>query len=102
MQILLEKGIPTNVDLATEVLLFSFSFSFLFFLCFFHFFVYLILIFIMFFYFPKKEGTTPLYVAAEIGYEQIVQILLEKGRANVNSQKKVFSFLFFLNIFFEN
>ena len=42
-----------------------------------------------------KKGATPLYIAVENGYEQIVQILLEKG-ANVNSQREV---LYFSKIF---
>ena len=46
----------------------------------------------------QKDGTTPLYIAAQNGYEQIVQILLEKG-ANVDLADKVIllivSFFFF-------
>ena len=80
VQILLEKGEP-NVDLADKViLLLESSFSFLFFF-------FLFLIFLFFFYF--KNGITPLHVAVREGFEQIVQILLEKGGANVNPQKKV-------------
>ena len=30
------------------------------------------------------EGTTPLFIAAENGHEQIVQILLEKGEPHVD------------------
>ena len=37
-----------------------------------------------------KNGATPLFVAAGKGYEEIVQILMEKGEVNVNSQKMVF------------
>ena len=40
--------------------------------------------FLIFLFFYLKDGATPLYIAAQIGHEQIVQILLEKGKANVN------------------
>ena len=43
----------------------------------------------------QKSGTTPLYIAAEKGYEQIVKILLEKGGADVNFKRKVLSLSFF-------
>ena len=44
-------------------------------------------------YFVSKEyGQTPLDTAAFNGHEQIVQLLLEKGGANVNSQRKVLFF----------
>ena len=52
-----------------------------------------------------KNGATPLYIAAFKGYEQIVQLLLEKG-ANVDFATKVllliisFSFFFFTFSFF--
>ena len=42
-----------------------------------------------FFKLKEKDGTTPLFVAVENGHEQIVQILLEKGKANVNFATKV-------------
>ena len=41
-----------------------------------------------------KNGATPLFVAAGKGYEEIVQILMEKGEVNVNSQKNGFFFFF--------
>ena len=31
-----------------------------------------------------KNGATPLFIAAQNGYEQVVQILLEKGEPNVD------------------
>ena len=31
-----------------------------------------------------KDGRTPLYIAAQNGHEQIVEILLEKGNPNVD------------------
>ena len=36
-----------------------------------------------------KDGITPLYVAAQNGHEQIVQILLEKGESNVDLPDQV-------------
>ena len=49
--------------------------------------------------FNVKDGVTPLYIAAERGYEQIVEILLEKGKPNVDFADEVIllivSFLFF-------
>ena len=60
------------------------------------------LIFLIFFYF--QHGRTPLHIAVQRGLEQIVQILLEKGEANVNSQKRVLflSFSLFLKKKFVN
>ena len=91
VQILLKKGKP-NVDLATEVLLlivfffFSFSFSDS------HFSIFL----------NVKTGATPLFIAAREGHKQIVQILLEKGKPNVDLAKKVlFLFVFFFFFFFQ-
>ena len=52
------------------IVFFFFSFSF-------HFLIFL-------FFFNVKFGVTPLSVAAYEGYEQIVQILLEKGKPNVD------------------
>ena len=56
------------------------------------------------FCFQKDYGATPLYVAAQNGHGQIVQLLLEKGKPNINSQRKVlcffFFFFFFLSFFF--
>ena len=55
----------------------------------------------------QKDGTTPLYVAAENGHEQTVQILLEKGEPNVDLADQVlllsissFFFFFFSFSFF--
>ena len=70
--------------------LFLFSFSFLFL---FHF-----LIFLFFFY--VKDGKTPLFVAAQEGHEQIVQLLLEKGKPNVDLAKKVILLIFFSSVSF--
>ena len=78
VQILLEKGKP-NVDLPDKVILLILSFSF--FLSFSHFSIF----------FNVKSGATPLFVAAFNGYEQIVQILLEKGEPNVDlGEEEVF------------
>ena len=76
----MEKGKP-DVNLAKEV---NNIVDFLFFL-------------LLNFFFNKKDGTTPLYIAADKGYEQIVQLLLEKGNPNVDLADPVFSYsLFFL------
>ena len=53
-------------------------FLFLFFLFFFQFLIFL-------FFLNQKNGTTPLFIATEEGHEQIVQILLEKGKPNVDT-----------------
>ena len=45
------------------------------------------------FLFLKKYGQNPLDGATFNGHHQVVKILLEKG-GNVNSQRKVFFFLF--------
>ena len=103
VQILLEKG--ANVDFAKKVILLIVSFSFFFFFQF--------LIFLFFFslshfsiFFYVKNGVTPLFVAAQKGKEQIVQLLLEKGEPNVDLATEVillivsFFFLFFFNFFF--
>ena len=67
---------------------FSFSFSFSFFFT------------LSFFYFNVKNGVTPLYIAAQEGYEQIVQFLLEKGNPNVDLPTKVLLLIvFFLFLF---
>ena len=92
VQILLEQGKP-NVDLANEVILLIFFFFSFFFT------------FSFFYFFHVKDGITPLYVAAQNGHEQIVQILLEKGKPNVDLAIKVillfvFFFFFFLFLFF--
>ena len=55
----------------------------------------------------QKTGISPLFVAAENGYEQIVDILLEKGEPNVDLPDQVlllilfffFHFLIFLFFF---
>ena len=51
------------------------------------------------FFFNVKNGETALYIAAQNGHEQIVQILLEEGKANADLANKsvffFFSFLFF-------
>ena len=63
---------------------------------FFFFFQFLIF---LFYSFNVKDGTTPLYIAAQNGYEQIVQLLVEKGGANIDLADEVillivnFSFL---------
>ena len=46
----------------------------------------------------QKNGATPLFIAACVGYQEIVQILLEKG-ANINASTQVLS-LFFVFVFF--
>ena len=46
-----------------------------------------------------KEGVTPLFIAAEEGYEQIVQLLLEKGKPNVDFATKVILLIVFLFFF---
>ena len=64
-----------------NIFLFSFSFSHLF-----------------LFIFIKKDGTTPLFIAAQKGNKQIVQILLNGG-ANVDVAEPV---LFFFNFYFDD
>ena len=78
VEILLEKGEP-NVDLADQVLLLIVFFFFLFF---FHFLIFL-------FFFNVKDGRTPLLIAADNGYEQIVKLLLEKGKGNVDLEMRL-------------
>ena len=108
VQLLLEKGKP-NVDLATKVFLILMIYFDLMRMkkglsthvpkqknneLFVHFFPLL-------FYVLKVYGQTALDTAAFNGHEQIVQILLEKGKAkcqlpNVNCKRKViFSFFFY-------
>ena len=85
VQILLEKG-KANVDLAEQVILLIVSFSFFF-------------TFSFFFFLNIKKGATPLLVATAAEHEQIVQILLEKGKANADLAEQVIllivSFSFF-------
>ena len=50
-------------------------------------------------FFDVKDGVTPLFFAAQEGYEQIVQILLEKG-ANVDLADKVILLIVFFFFFF--
>ena len=55
--------------------------------------------FSFFYFFNLKYGLTPLYVAACNGDEQIVEILLEKGKANVDLPNKVIVlFVIILNL----
>ena len=51
-------------------------------------------------FFLQKDGTTPLYVAAENGHEQIVQILFEKGKPNVDLPDQVLLLVVFFSFFF--
>ena len=81
VQILLEKGKP-NVDLAEEVL---FSNYFNLWVGDFSFFFFILSIFDV----NVKDGRTPLYIAAQKGYDQIVQLLLEKGKPNVDFTSQV-------------
>ena len=91
----MEKG--ANVDFAEEVILLIVSFFFPFFFFFFFTFSF------SYSFFNVKDGVTPLLFAAQEGYEQIVQILLEK-EANVDLAEKVIllivSFFFFLVSYF--
>ena len=86
VQILLKKGKP-NVDLADVVFLFLFFFFFFFFFSFFFFFLNL------------EDGATPLFIAAQNGHEQIVQLLLKKGKANIDLLDKVLLFIFIFILF---
>ena len=72
VQLLLEKGNP-NVDLPNQVILLIVSFFFF---------------SVSHFFFCVKYGITPLYIAAFKGHEQIVQLLLEKGKSNVDFANK--------------
>ena len=85
----MEKG--ASVNLANNVLLLILSFLFSFF---FQFLIFL-------FFFNVKNGGTPLYIAAQNAHKQVVQLLLEKGKPNVDFANQVillivsFFFLFF-------
>ena len=68
--------------LKIKTLLIWFLFLFLFFLLF----------YFRFFFFNVKDGTTPLYMAAQNGYERIVEILLKKGNPNVDLATDVLLF----------
>ena len=69
---------------------------FFFFFVFFHF-----LIFLFFFFLNQKNGMTPLYVAAAQGHDQIVELLLEKGKPNVDLANKVlFCLIISFSVFF--
>ena len=87
VELLLEKG--ADVDLPDQVILLIVSFSFFFFQ---------FLIFLLFF--NIKDGTTPLWIASQKGYEQIVQILLEKGKPNVDLPNLVILLIVFFFFFF--
>ena len=86
----MEKG-KANVDLADKVLFFVNCFSF-----FFLFFQFLIFLF----FFNGKDGVTPLFIAAQEGHEQIVEILLEKGGANVDLADQVILLIVSFSLFF--
>ena len=45
--------------------------------------------FSIFFFINVKHGRTPLFFAAFKGYKQIVELLLEKGKPNVDLANKV-------------
>ena len=55
--------------------------------------------FLIFLFFNVKNGETPLLVVACQGAEQIVQILLEKGKPNVDLPTKVLLLIVFLFLF---
>ena len=55
--------------------------------------------FSFFYFFHQKDGVTPLSIAAENGDEQIVQILLEKGKPNVDLPDKVILLIVFFFLF---
>ena len=46
-------------------------------------------------FFYHKDGRTPLFIVAQSGHKEIVQVLLEKGNPNVDLATKVL----FINIF---
>ena len=63
----------------------------------FFFFFFFFSLFSFFYFLNVKCGVTPLYIAAENGHKQIVQILMEKGKPNIDLPDQV---LLFLLIFF--
>ena len=93
VQILLDEGKP-NVDLANQVILLIVSFFFS------------LSHFSIFFLKNVKTGVTPLFMGAQNGHEQIVQLLLEKG-ANIDLATEVlflivsFFFHFLIFLFFK-
>ena len=52
-------------------------------------------------FFYLKNGITPLHIAAQNGHEQIVQLLLEKGKPNVNLVTKVLLLIAFLCLIYD-
>ena len=56
--------------------------------------VLFLVLFLNFFF--VKDGWTPLHIAAENGFEEVVEILVEHG-SNMNIQTKVLIFLFLLS-----
>ena len=75
-------------------MLILFLFFFFFFFFFFHFLSF------FYFFFNIKYGETPLFIAAQNGREQIVQILLEKGKPiNVDLATEVIFLIFFFELF---
>ena len=78
-----KNGLSAHISKTNKNYLFIFSFLFPFF------FIYLCS--------QKEYGGTALDAAAAFeGHHQIVQLLLEKGKLNVNSQRKVFLYSFFI------
>ena len=67
--------------------------------CFFFFF-FLFFDFLIFLFLNVKNGATPLFIAAQEGHEQIVEILLEKGKANVDLTNEVILLIVFFFFFF--
>ena len=96
VQLLLEKAHP-NVNLVNKVYFFYYYyFEFIFWILDFFILSFSLSHFSFFFFLNVKNGETPLFIAAQNGYDQIVQILLEKGKPNVDLANKVFFSLLFL------